>query len=56
MRLEDSAKRVRDESAGDGQRDRAARPAQRGQAPRREPEAAGSGAMADAFARALKRP
>jgi uncharacterized protein len=57
MRLEDSAKRVRDESAGAGQRgDRGARPAQRGQAPRREPEAPASGAMADAFARALKRP
>jgi uncharacterized protein len=56
MRLDDSAKHARDESAGDGQRDRGARPAQRGQAPRRAPEAAESGAIAEAFARALKRP
>jgi len=56
MRLDDSAKRVRDDSAGDERRDRGVRPAQRGQATRREPEVAGGGAMADAFARALKRP
>jgi uncharacterized protein len=53
MRLDDSAKRVRDEGAGDGRSGRDARPAQRGQATRREPE--GSGAMAEALARALKR-
>jgi len=56
MRLDESAKRVRDESAGDGRSGRDSRPAQRGQATRREPEAAGSGAMAEALARALKRP
>jgi uncharacterized protein len=56
MRLDDSAKRARDESAGDARRDSGARPAQRGQVKRREPEAAPSGAMADAFAKALKRP
>jgi uncharacterized protein len=56
MRLDDSAKRVRDESAGVGPRDRDARAPQRGQVKRREPEAAGNSAMADAFAKALKRP
>jgi uncharacterized protein len=56
MRLDDSAKRTRDENAGDRRREPAARPAQREQPKRREPEAAGNGAMAEAFARALKRP
>jgi uncharacterized protein len=56
MRLDDSAKRARDESGGDVRRDPAARPAQRGQGARREPEPAPNGAMAEAFARALKRP
>jgi protein Tex len=53
MRLDDSAKRARDENAGDRRREPATRPAQRAQ---RAPEAAQNGAMADAFARALKRP
>jgi uncharacterized protein len=57
MRLEDSAKRARDESGADVRRDRDPRPPQRGQPPkRREPEAPQNGAMAEAFARALKRP
>jgi uncharacterized protein len=56
MRLDDSAKGARNESAGDGRRESGARPAPRGPAPRREPEPTRSGAMADAFARALKRP
>jgi uncharacterized protein len=56
MRLDDSAKGARGERAGDGRRDGGERPAPREQATRRKPEAAGSGAMADAFARALKRP
>jgi uncharacterized protein len=71
MRLDDSAKRTRDENLGDPRRERDARPPQRGQPQReqpqrgqpprgqpkrREPEQAQSGAMAEAFARALKRP
>jgi uncharacterized protein len=62
MRLEDSAKRARDEGLGDARRDRGAGavprggPAQRGQASRREPTPPTNGAMAEAFARALKRP
>jgi uncharacterized protein len=55
MRLDDSAQRVRDNSAGDFRRDRDSRPPQRQQQQRREPESVGAGAMADAFARALKR-
>ncbi|HEX5045742.1 MAG TPA: Tex family protein [Gammaproteobacteria bacterium] len=62
LRLDDSAKRVRDERPDD-RRDAGARSAQRPQAPRREPdrtrrepEPAPSGAMAEALARALKRP
>jgi len=55
MRLDDLAKRARDESAGGVRRDSGPRPAQRGQ-PRREPEPAQNGAMAEAFARALKKP
>jgi uncharacterized protein len=55
MRLDDSAKRVRDDGAGDPRRERGSRPAARQQAARREPESAGGGAMAEAFARALKR-
>jgi uncharacterized protein len=51
MRLDDSAQRARDERSNVRPGDRAARPAQR-----REPEAAQGGAMAEAFARALKRP
>jgi uncharacterized protein len=54
MRLDESAQRVRDNASGDMRRDRDSRPAQK-QA-RREPESVGAGAMADAFARALKRP
>jgi uncharacterized protein len=56
MRLDDTAKRARDESVADGRRDAGARPAPRGQPARREPEAAPSGAMAEAFARARKQP
>ena len=56
MRLDESAQRVRDNAAGDVRRDRDSRPQQRQQQPRREPEPVGAGAMADAFARALKRP
>jgi uncharacterized protein len=56
MRLEDSAKRAREEGAGPGRRDSGARPAQRGQPAGRAPEAPQNGAMAEAFARALKRP
>jgi uncharacterized protein len=56
MRLDDSAKRARDESGGDIRRDSNSRPAQRGQATHREPAAAQTGAMAEAFARARKRP
>ncbi|HET7132075.1 MAG TPA: Tex family protein [Gammaproteobacteria bacterium] len=56
MRLDDSAKRARDERGGDGRRERAAGATQRAQPKRREPEPAQNGAMADAFARALKRP
>jgi uncharacterized protein len=55
MRLDDSAKRVRDENAPGSRRDRDARPAQREEAKRRAPESAQNSAMADAFARALKR-
>jgi uncharacterized protein len=55
MRLDESAQRVRDNASGDFRRDRDSRPPQRQQQPRREPEAVGAGAMADAFARALKR-
>jgi uncharacterized protein len=55
MRLDDSAKRVRDENAGGARRERDARPAQREQAKRRAPDPAQNSAMADAFARALKR-
>jgi uncharacterized protein len=54
MRLDESAQRVRDNASGDMRRDRDSRPPQK-QA-RREPESVGAGAMADAFARALKRP
>jgi uncharacterized protein len=54
MRLDDSAKRTRDER-GETRRDGAARPAARQHAGRREPESAGGGAMAEALARALKR-
>ncbi len=56
MRLDESAQRVRDNSAGDVRRDRDSRPPQRQQQQRREPESVGAGSMADAFARALKRP
>ena len=56
MRLDESAQRVRDNAAGDMRRDRDSRPPQRQQQPRREPESVGAGSMADAFARALKRP
>jgi uncharacterized protein len=55
MRLDDTAKGARDGRAADGRRDGGARPPPREQATRRKPESAGSGAMADAFARALKR-
>jgi uncharacterized protein len=54
MRLDESAQRVRDNASGDMRRDRDSRPAQK--QVRREPESVGAGAMADAFARALKRP
>jgi protein Tex len=54
MRLEDSAQRVRDNAGGAPRRDRDARPQQR-QPPRREPEPMGSGAMAEALARAFKK-
>ncbi|MET0534470.1 MAG: Tex family protein [Steroidobacter sp.] len=54
MRLDESAQRVRDNASGDMRRDRDSRPPQK-QA-RREPESVGAGAMADAFARAFKRP
>jgi uncharacterized protein len=54
MRLEESAQRVRDNAGGEPRRDRDSRPQQR-QQPRREPEPMGSGAMAEALARALKR-
>ena len=54
MRLDESAQRVRDQGGGDMRRDRDFRPAQK--QPRKEPESVGAGAMADAFARALKRP
>jgi uncharacterized protein len=56
MRLDDSAKRVRDDGAADSGGTRGARAAPRQPVPRREPEATGGGAMAEAFARALKRP
>jgi uncharacterized protein len=55
MRLDDTAKGARDGRAAAGRRDGGARPPPREQATRRKPESAGSGAMADAFARALKR-
>lgn len=54
MRLEDSAQRIRDNAGGEPRRDRDARPQHR-QQPRREPEPMGSGAMAEALARAFKR-
>ena len=53
MRLDESAQRVRDNAAGDMRRDRDSRPVQK--QVRKEPESVGAGAMADAFARALKR-
>ena len=53
MRLDESAQRVRD-NAGEPRRDRDSRPQQRQQS-RREPEPMGSGAMAEALARAFKR-
>jgi uncharacterized protein len=56
MRLDDSAKRVRDENAAGARRDRDARPVQREQGKRRAPDPAQNSAMADAFARAMKRP
>ncbi len=52
MRLDESAQRVRD-NAGEPRRDRDSRPPQKQQ--RREPEPMGSGAMAEALAKALKR-
>ena len=58
MRLDDSARRVRDENPDPARRDAASRRAQHGPAARRrepEPERAPSGAMAEALARALKR-
>ncbi len=55
MRLDDSARRTRDESLAGARRERDARPAQREQPKRREPEPVQNGAMAEAFARALKR-
>ncbi len=56
MRLDESAQRVRDNASGDVRRDRDSRPAQRQQQQQRREESVGAGAMADAFARALKRP
>jgi uncharacterized protein len=59
MRLDESAQRVRDNASGDVRRDRDSRPPQRQQQPRqqqqRREESVGAGAMADAFAQALKR-
>jgi uncharacterized protein len=53
MRLDESAQRVRDNAAGEPRRDRDSRPPQKQQ--RREPEPMGSGAMAEALAKAFKR-
>jgi uncharacterized protein len=55
MRLDESAQRVRDNSSGDFRRDRDSRPPQRQQQQQRREESVGAGAMADAFAAALKR-
>jgi len=56
MRLDESAQRVRDNSSGDFRRDsRDSRPPQRQQQQPRREESVGAGAMADAFAAALKR-
>ncbi|WP_129775175.1 Tex family protein [Peristeroidobacter soli] len=55
MRLDESAQRVRDNSSGDFRRDRDSRPPPRQQQQPRREESVGAGAMADAFAAALKR-
>jgi uncharacterized protein len=56
MRLDESAQRVRDNASGAPRRDRDSRPPQRQQQQPRREESVGAGSMADAFARALKRP
>ncbi len=53
MRLDESAARTRESSAGAGRRERDPRPPKQF---KREPEPQGNGAMAEALARALKRP